>query len=441
MPLPKTVGSFEILQEIGEGGMGVIYLGRQPALDRPVVLKKIHRRLLEDRGMLERFQREARVAAALHHQNVVAVYDCFAAGGDHYIAQELVDGRDLQSILREAGKLDAQIVARVALEVIRGLEEIHARGIIHRDLKPANVLIGSRGQVKIADFGIAFDERAEGLTHPGTLLGSVPYMSPEQMLGERLDYRSDLFAFGVLLYEMLTGRPPYLPAEDPSTDTLLRRIQKERFDPPTRHAGHVPLYIRRLVRSCLRAKPSRRVQSATAVRRQLARHLGGLSQVECRQEIGAFLWEQGMFRSSDGSTEVQPVRRPRRAREGRWLLPAAAMALLVVSVAGFAAVTWRVAPSPVAASVPAPLTSASMAGAAPVAAEPAKVRFVADPWAEVQVEDGERFFTPRAAPVALAPGRHRVVFQHPGLGRAEYTLDLRPGEERVIRHVYGDPGP
>src|SRR5262245_7233174 len=120
--------------------MGVVYLARQPALERLVVLKKIRRELLIDPSMLGRFQREARAAAAVHHHNVVAVYDCFEARGDHYIAQELVRGADLRSILAKLGRLDPAVAAHVALEIARGLEEIHASGIVHRDLKPANVL-------------------------------------------------------------------------------------------------------------------------------------------------------------------------------------------------------------------------------------------------------------------------------------------------------------
>jgi len=133
---PKKLGSFEILEEIGQGGMGIVYLARQPDLDRPVVVKKMLRGLTVDPSAVERFQREARAAAAVHHQNVVAVYDCFSIRGDHYIAEEYVDGPDLRSVLDEAKRLEPRIAALIALEIVRGLEEIHARGIVHRDLKP-----------------------------------------------------------------------------------------------------------------------------------------------------------------------------------------------------------------------------------------------------------------------------------------------------------------
>ena len=133
---PRSVGGFEVLQEIGQGGMGAVYLAIQPALERSVVLKKIHRRLHIDPTMIARFQREARAAAAIHHQNVVAVYDCFSAQGDYYIAQEYVDGENLQFLLRQVRKIPARIAALIGLELIRGLEEIHSRGIVHRGAMP-----------------------------------------------------------------------------------------------------------------------------------------------------------------------------------------------------------------------------------------------------------------------------------------------------------------
>ncbi|HSG66632.1 MAG TPA: serine/threonine-protein kinase, partial [Gammaproteobacteria bacterium] len=253
---PKQLGSFEVLREIGQGGMGVVYLARQPALDRLVVLKKIRRELVADSSMLKRFQREARAAAAIHHQNVVAVYDCFETRGTHYIAQELVNGADLKGVLDRSQRIEPRIAALMVLEVVRGLEEIHARGIVHRDLKPANVLLGAGGEVKIADFGIALEGCGDALTRPGTMIGSLPYMSPEQMLGENVDYRSDVFLLGVLLYEMLVGEPPYRESDGESTDTLLERMQNERYRPARRCRPTVPRRIDRLLRACLRGRPA-----------------------------------------------------------------------------------------------------------------------------------------------------------------------------------------
>ncbi|MBW2294314.1 MAG: serine/threonine protein kinase [Deltaproteobacteria bacterium] len=187
----KTLGNYIVEGELGSGGMGVVLLARQESLDRPAVLKKIRPELREDAELAERFRREARTAAAIHHPNVVAVYDRFAWRGNEYIAQEFVDGADLSSVLKCCGPLPPRIASMIVLEVVRGLEEIHTQGTVHRDLKPQNIIVGRKGEVKIADFGLALDAHSPGLTQPGVMLGSPPYMPPEQMLGERVDARTD----------------------------------------------------------------------------------------------------------------------------------------------------------------------------------------------------------------------------------------------------------
>jgi serine/threonine-protein kinase len=156
----RRIGSYDVERELGHGGMGVVYLARQPALDRRVVLKTLRRDLVSEPSIEERFEREAQAAAGVHHQNVVAVYDCFAWRGERFIAQEYVDGADLSSVLGQVRRIDSRVAALIALELVRGLEEIHACGIVHRDLKPSNILLGRGGEAKIADFGIAVSRRA-----------------------------------------------------------------------------------------------------------------------------------------------------------------------------------------------------------------------------------------------------------------------------------------
>ncbi|HJO22039.1 MAG: serine/threonine-protein kinase [Myxococcota bacterium] len=175
-----------------------------------------------------------RPTGAIHHPNVVAVYDCFEWRGQPFISQEYVEGVDLASALESTRRLPARAGALVALELARGLEEIHAHGIVHRDLKPGNVLLGRGGEVKIADFGVALDANAASLTRSGQALGTPAYMSPEQLRGERVDTRSDLFAYGVTLYELLAGIPPFRPSDD--EESPLGLMEKGRFAPLRRVA-------------------------------------------------------------------------------------------------------------------------------------------------------------------------------------------------------------
>ncbi len=261
----RKVGRYEVERELAEGGMGVVYLARQPCLDRPVVLKRMRKELAGDPEAEQRFLREARTAAAIHHPNVVGVYDSFSWRGEPYIVCEYVDGLDAASALTKAGPFPPRIAALVALEIARGLEELHGHALVHRDLKPDNVLLGRKGEVKIADFGIAHDPKAPSLTRTGVSLGTPAYMSPEQLRGERVDARSDLFALGAVLYELLAGTTPFAQPDSPEEDaepSLLRRIERGCFEPLRRAAPGTPRALAGLVHRCLRAKPKRRIAAS-----------------------------------------------------------------------------------------------------------------------------------------------------------------------------------
>ncbi len=328
----KTLGNFVVHGTIGSGGMGELMLGRQPSLDRPVVLKKLRRELATNAEFVERFRREACIAATIHHQNVVTVYDCFSFRGSQYIALEYVEGVDLETALESIGPLPARLTALIALEIARGVEAIHARGMVHRDLKPANILLGRNGEVKIADFGIAIDAGATPLTLPGFVVGSPPYMSPEQLSGDRVDARSDLFSMGSVVYEMLAGEVPYQPPTDEESETLLEQMKREQYEPLRKGAPSSPRYLRKLVQSCLRFKAKRRIGSARKLRATLEQRLGRPTTDDARNEIASWLWEMGLFEVHAGETVI--ARAPRveaatwRARL-RWLAVGASTAAMV----------------------------------------------------------------------------------------------------------------
>jgi serine/threonine-protein kinase len=335
-PAIKTIGSYEVEREIGRGGMGVVLLARQPALDRAVVLKSLRRECTDDPQLVARFEREAQAAGSVQHQNVVAVHDCFGWRGRSYICQEYVDGTDLAAALGRV-RIEPRIAGLIALELTRGLEAIHARGIVHRDLKPANVLLSREGAVKIADFGISLDASARTLTQTGYSIGTPRYMSPEQLYGERADDRSDLFSLGVVLYEMCTGMPPF--EEDGEVEEgLIRRIEAGRFLQPRSLNPRVPRALSRIAIRCLRAKAKQRWESAAMVRAALERHLAAPTSLETQREIAQWLNERELIeargRETVAAASVTPVE-PRRHRAApRWAAAA------VLAIAGLA---WLVA--------------------------------------------------------------------------------------------------
>jgi serine/threonine-protein kinase len=317
--------------------MGVVVLARQQSLDRPAVLKRIHAELAADPELEARFEREAIAAGRLHHPNVVSVYDRFQYRGAHYIATEYVDGLDLSVILAGESRLPWQVAATIALEMARGLEAIHAEGMLHRDLKPQNLLIGRRGEVKITDFGLALDTSGAALTRPGTAVGTPPYMPAEQLRGERVDPRADLFAFGCVLYEMLMNRPPFEVPEENAAESLLARVESGRYPRVRTIRRDVPRSIVRLVRQCLRPRAARRISSAAEARRRLEMILDRPTMADCRTTLTSFLWERHVFEPRSTETVVMVARAPNSSRRSSARL-ASAIAALVVSMAslGFA---------------------------------------------------------------------------------------------------------
>ena len=322
--------------------MGVVYAARQEALDRPAAVKQLRRELLGDEGQVERFFREARVAAGIHHQNVVAVYDCFVWRGGPFIATELVEGLDLGAVLARAGPLPVRVAALVGLQILRGLEEVHARGIVHRDLKPSNVLIGRGGEVKVGDFGIALAPRGDGLTRPGMMIGSPPYMAPEQLCGERADARSDLFAWGVLVYELLAGHPPFSADGSEGEQTLLEQIRGGKYPRIRGLRGDCPRWLSRAIACCLQPKPARRPSRTSDLRRRIEDRLGRPSPADARTEIARALAARRALRSTgEERTELSGRHGRRSLRDGLRRFVAAALAAAAgLAIAAVSAAGW-----------------------------------------------------------------------------------------------------
>ena len=266
------LGSYEILAPLGAGGMGEVYRARDAKLDRDVAVKVLPAQLTANPDALARFEREAKAVAALSHPNILAIYDFGTQDGVAYAVTELLEGETLR------GKLDGGPVAQRqavdwALQIARGLSAAHGKGVIHRDLKPDNVFVTKDGHVKILDFGLAkrvdaaagrADERADGIGHtePGTVMGTMGYMSPEQVRGLPVDHRSDIFSFGAILYELLSGRKAF--KRDTASDTIAAILKEE---PPelTQSGRNVSPALDHIVRHCLEKDRENRFQSAKDV--------------------------------------------------------------------------------------------------------------------------------------------------------------------------------
>ncbi|MBI5436856.1 MAG: protein kinase [Nitrosomonadales bacterium] len=207
----SQLGRYEIIGELGQGAMGIVYKAKDPLIDRVVAIKTISLNLaLDEKEEYEaRFYQEAKAAGRLSHPNIVTIYDVGKSGDVAYIAMEFLQGRELRDVLNEEPRLPLDQVLDIVVQVAQGLAYAHENGIVHRDVKPANIMVVRDGHVKITDFGIARMASASVRTQTGMVLGSPKYMSPEQVMGKPIDHRSDIFSLGVMLYEMLTGQVPF----------------------------------------------------------------------------------------------------------------------------------------------------------------------------------------------------------------------------------------
>jgi len=208
----KQLGRYELLSELGQGAMGVVYRARDPVLERIVAIKTINLNLPKDElpEYEGRFYQEARAAGGLNHPNIVTIYDIGKSERVAYMAMELLEGEELRSVLGHKEPLPVALALDIGIQVAEGLAYAHERQVVHRDIKPANIMIVRDGLVKITDFGIARMRTNEVKTMTGMILGSPKYMAPEQVAGKRVDHRSDIFSLGVVLYEMLTGEAPFV---------------------------------------------------------------------------------------------------------------------------------------------------------------------------------------------------------------------------------------
>jgi len=258
----RKLGRYEIVGELGKGAMGVVYCARDPLLDRTVAIKTINMALAQDemKDYEARFYQEAKAAGGLNHPNIVIIYDIGKSGNIAYMAMELLHGRELKTLMTKATALPVAYTVDVAAQIAEGLGYAHEHGIVHRDVKPANIMIVRGEQVKITDFGIARMRSAIVQTQVGIVLGSPRYMSPEQVAGKRAEPRSDNFSLGVIVYEMLTGRPPF-NGED--VTSVMFQILNLVPPPPSAVNAEVPEMLDFIIAKALAKSPADRYANAS----------------------------------------------------------------------------------------------------------------------------------------------------------------------------------
>jgi serine/threonine-protein kinase len=256
---PKRIGRYRILGELGRGAMGVVYKAEDPALDRVVALKTISLAEAEGRKDYEkRFMLEAKAAGKLTHPNIVTIYDFGEEGDLAYMAMELLEGTELRARMRQ-GEIPAAEAVDIALQVAEGLAFAHEHGIVHRDIKPGNIMLLERGPVKIMDFGIARMRHADHKTSTGMVLGTPRYMSPEQISGQPVDQRSDIFSLGVVLHEMLTGGSLFAGHD---VEQIAHNVHYLEHSPPSRANRDIPQMLDFVVARALKKDPAVRYQDA-----------------------------------------------------------------------------------------------------------------------------------------------------------------------------------
>lgn len=437
-------GSYRVLEELGSGAVSTVYKAAQESLSRTVAIKALRPTISPASPFAAQLEREARLLGELGHPNIVLCHDFVKQRDRMYLVLEYIDGFSLAELIARAGKgrVDIMTVAQIGAEIARGLAHAHERGIVHRDVKPSNVLLSKRGEIKLVDFGIAQRERLPTADEPLTsatafaasigpsssrpdeneAFGTPAYMSPEQILGEFVDARSDVFSLGVVLYEMLTGTRPF-DRGDADRRAAAQRIRRDPAVPLRVRAPDVPRALETVIMRSLEKLPADRYPTAHAVADLLddyvrAGYRGPRHKLVTRALIRVRLLKED---EADEGTVAAVLEERRPSLRGALLGFGAISAFIVV---GGGALQWS-------ARGPGGYTS----GDVPLELFPQNMghlRVVVTPWAEVTI-DGQRVdVTPFARAIPLAAGKHYVTLEHPAAPVQKREVVIAAGETALL---------
>jgi len=416
-----TFDGCEIIRKLSSGPVCDLYRAVQEPLGRTVLIKALGQNILPSSPFASTLEREARLLSGLDHPGIVKVHDFVKRGDRMWLVLEHVDGVTLEELLTRAKRLNDSAAVAIGLRLAEALAHAHEHSVVHRDLSPKNVFISKRGETKLLNFALAVDERmptAPELLDGGTgYLGPV-YMSPEQILGEPADPRSDLFSLGVVLYELLSGTRPF---EGPNERSTSLRIRQNPPPPLTQGAVKVSGSVERVIARCLEKLPSDRIGSANELAFELRQALAEVWDGTPEQAILAALASAGLVEAK----AAPPKQAPRLVR--RTSLGSVAWGLLLIGVGAVASgYVLRRAFGPMEANrrAAAPLSTPG--------AEAAELRVVAHPWAHVFIDGQQRETTPFARPIRLSPGTHYIRLEHPNAAAERRTVSMAAGEAVLL---------
>jgi serine/threonine protein kinase len=434
---------YKIIKVIATGGMATIYEGEQISLSRPVIIKKLHPHLAQDRELVQRFEREAKILGGLNHKNIVEIIDFYKKDGDYFIVLEFIKGRSLKELVREIGRLPVPIATFICSQIAAGLSAAHKKGILHRDIKPANIMISDDGVVKISDFGLALALQGTEITEPGATIGTPAYLPPELIRGEKATPRSDIYSLGILYYEILSGANPF---EGKNRFDTINNVLYKKLPPLVFKNDAEDKPVASIVARMTKSDPKLRYGSADSILSDLMPHSSAT-----QKDLVRFL------QNPTPSDALVPARNTFRPGVliysivlagaitvflsmiiGNWRIKTISRKLQSsVAIDTTANDSLGVLPDTITTamldSIPVqdPLSHKSNADTGDSPSTPAGFGFVKPiikPWAQVYIGDEYYGSTPLSHPIRLAAGNHILTFKHPN--RKDYTksITLSPDE-------------